>query len=314
MIQNFQNSAFPQTPALPQYYVCETLHTIQTGDTLYSISQMHGVPVSVLMQTNNITNPYDLRVGQQICIPKNEASPGEITCDGFIHVIVAGDTPFLLARRYEVSLDSILQANPSIDPHNLMIGAQICIPGIRPAPAAPPSQPVSPETPAPPSIPAPSTMPPVVPPITIPTLPPMPMPMPTPEPPPMLISEPQPINTAPSCTGVLYVVKEGDTLYMIAKNHNVSLDELLKANPSLDLYNLEIGMALCIPGTPEAACPAPRREMPNREGCYYVRLNDNLDKICDRFQVLPRNLMKANPELNIIDYSTPGTRICIPNR
>ncbi|GAB1476971.1 hypothetical protein MASR2M70_18070 [Bacillota bacterium] len=116
---------------------------------------------------------------------------------------------------------------------------------------------------------------------------------------------------------------EGDTLYMIARNHGVSLDELLRSNPYLDLYNLEIGMTLCITPTAGVPCPPfpdempcrpPRSETPDREGCYYVHLDDNLDRICDRFKVLPRNLMKANPDLNIMDYSAPGTRICIPSR
>ena len=105
---------------------------------------------------------------------------------------------------------------------------------------------------------------------------------------------------------------EGDTLYMIAKRNGISLEALIDANKNLDFYNLEVGMTLCIPGVSDgmnAPCHHPDL---NREGCYYVRMNDNLDTICNKFRVLPRNLMKTNPDLSIVDYSIPGTRICIP--
>ena len=49
-------------------------------------------------------------------------------CDGVIHEIVAGDTLYTLSRRYNVSVGSILKANRGINPYNLMIGEQLCIP------------------------------------------------------------------------------------------------------------------------------------------------------------------------------------------
>lgn len=44
-----------------------------------------------------------------------------------------------------------------------------------------------------------------------------------------------------------HVVKEGDTLYMIAKQHNVTLEALMRANPDIDPYNLQIGMEIRVP-------------------------------------------------------------------
>lgn len=51
------------------------------------------------------------------------ARPGE-----GIHVIQSGETLGLLAQRYKVSLEAILQANPGINPNRLQIGQQIVIP------------------------------------------------------------------------------------------------------------------------------------------------------------------------------------------
>jgi len=52
------------------------------------------------------------------------------------YTIRAGDTFYSLSRRYNVSVDSIIAANPGVNPDNLRIGQVICIPGS----AQPPSQ------------------------------------------------------------------------------------------------------------------------------------------------------------------------------
>lgn len=50
-----------------------------------------------------------------------------------------------------------------------------------------------------------------------------------------------------NCSGVIHTVEKGDTLYMISKMHKVSLNDLLKANPDLDPYDMKVGTKLCIP-------------------------------------------------------------------
>ena len=53
-------------PALP---AGGQLYTIQSGDTLYSLSLEYGVTVQEIIDANNLPNPDDLDVGQQIIIP-----------------------------------------------------------------------------------------------------------------------------------------------------------------------------------------------------------------------------------------------------
>lgn len=43
-------------------------YTIQTGDTLYKIALQHGTTVQAIAAANNITDPSQLRVGQQLII------------------------------------------------------------------------------------------------------------------------------------------------------------------------------------------------------------------------------------------------------
>lgn len=49
------------------------------------------------------------------------------------------------------------------------------------------------------------------------------------------------------CHGITHVIKEGDTLYTISRSYRVPLGFLLRSNPYLDIYNLQIGDEICIP-------------------------------------------------------------------
>ncbi|HBE06536.1 MAG TPA: peptidoglycan-binding protein, partial [Firmicutes bacterium] len=59
---------------------------------------------------------------------------------GTIYQIRPGDTLFFLARRFGTTVQAILAANPGLDPNNLQVGRNICIPVAGPTttPTAPP--------------------------------------------------------------------------------------------------------------------------------------------------------------------------------
>ena len=71
------------------------------------------------------------------------------------------------------------------------------------------------------------------------------------------------------CRGVLHIVKNGDTLYKIAKKHGVPLSWVMYANPYVDVYNLQIGDEICVPmlgmRPPIHGCPGGCR--PPMHGC-----------------------------------------------
>ena len=126
---------------------CMEIYTVKAGDTLYAISQAYGIPVAQLMQVNRILNPYNLKVGQKICVPaKNPDPPQRPTptptptpsrCDGTSHTIVKGDTLYMIAKRYGVTLDALMKANPRMDPYNLRVGDVICVPSSPSQPSMP---------------------------------------------------------------------------------------------------------------------------------------------------------------------------------
>ncbi len=47
----------------------EQVYTVRSGDTLYSIARRFGVTVQTIQQRNNLANPNDIKVGQQLIIP-----------------------------------------------------------------------------------------------------------------------------------------------------------------------------------------------------------------------------------------------------
>ncbi|MCI8609314.1 MAG: LysM peptidoglycan-binding domain-containing protein [Firmicutes bacterium] len=109
--------------------VCIDVYTISEGDTLYSIAEKYDLPVSLLMKVNGIDNPYNLEVGLRLCIPGTEdqlPKPPEVCC--MTHTVCPGDTLYLIAKKHGIKLDALMRANPNIDPYNLLIGTQLCIP------------------------------------------------------------------------------------------------------------------------------------------------------------------------------------------
>ncbi len=67
------------------------------------------------------------------------------------------------------------------------------------------------------------------------------------------------------CNGMTHIVKQGDTLYQISRLYDVPLGVILRANPYVDVYNLQIGQEICVPirnWRPEG----PRPEGPRPEG------------------------------------------------
>ncbi len=65
------------------------------------------------------------------------------------------------------------------------------------------------------------------------------------------------------CRGILHIVKAGDTLYKIGKEHGVPVSRIMYANPYVDIYNLQIGDEICVPVmTPRTQQTAPAIPMP----------------------------------------------------
>jgi murein DD-endopeptidase MepM/ murein hydrolase activator NlpD len=87
------------------------------GDTLYSISRRHNVPLRSLIEANNLSPPYNLRIGQVLQLPQVRA-----------HVVAKGDTLYNISRRHNVDQASLARLNNLRPPYTLAIGQRLALP------------------------------------------------------------------------------------------------------------------------------------------------------------------------------------------
>lgn len=97
---------------------------VAAGDTLYLIALRVGTTVAELEQLNPGVDPFNLQVGQILCLPAERPCPS-----GVFWQVAAGDTLYNIARATGTTVDRLLELNPNIDPNNLQIGQNICLPG-----------------------------------------------------------------------------------------------------------------------------------------------------------------------------------------
>ena len=85
----------------------------------------------------------------------------------------------------------------------------------------------------------------------------------------------------------IYIVKSGDSLYKIANNFDVTVDELKEAN-NLTNNNLQIGQRLIIPKKQESVTS------PNEYLNYTVKSGDSLYKIANSYDTTVNTLIEIN--------------------
>ncbi|MCM1497634.1 MAG: LysM peptidoglycan-binding domain-containing protein [Clostridium sp.] len=88
------------------------------------------------------------------------------------------------------------------------------------------------------------------------------------------------------CRGYVHVIEAGDTLYKLAKKYDVRLFDIMRLNPYVNVYNLQIGDEICIPTMP--ASP---------EKTYVVNEEDTIEDVLEAFGVGFDVLAKWNPTL-----------------
>jgi LysM repeat protein len=102
-------------------------HTVKAGETLFAIAQEYGVTTAEIIAANRLTDPDSLQTGQNLIIPGVTAAEIE-AANRVIHVVAAGEGLNAIARRYNVSVTAIMEANNLSNPNFLTVGQELIIP------------------------------------------------------------------------------------------------------------------------------------------------------------------------------------------
>ena len=97
----------------------ENVYTVKSGDTLWSVAKKFGISVDELKKANNLTS-NSLSIGQKLVIPSEKETTSQN-----VYTVQSGDTLYSIAKKYDVSVDAIKEANNL--PNNILTIGQILI-------------------------------------------------------------------------------------------------------------------------------------------------------------------------------------------
>lgn len=98
-------------------------YTVKQGDTLYGISNQYGVSVTDIMNLNNLKS-NTLQIGQVLKIPESSGVNAENT---FRYEVKKGDSLYSIAKKYSTTVSSIIDTN-NLKTNTLQIGQILNIP------------------------------------------------------------------------------------------------------------------------------------------------------------------------------------------
>lgn len=111
------------------------VYRVIAGDSVFLIASRFSIPTHGIIQANRLTPPFTIFPGQLLAlpipceleVPPPPPPPVEEPC-GVLYVVQPGDSVFLIAGRFHVTTQSIIQANALEPPFTIFPDDQLLIP------------------------------------------------------------------------------------------------------------------------------------------------------------------------------------------
>lgn len=211
------------------------------GDTLWMVAKKFGVSLEELIKANpQIKDPNKIFPGEEVNIPL------PVTDGKSVYTAQSGDTMWSIARKFNLSLDVLLAANPQIEDADIIqVGQKIYVP----------------------------------------------------------------LQSGNGTTQMSYTMQSGDTLWRIAQKYGVSTDALIAANPQIrNADQIYPGQTVRVPmqGASMSAVGV------NNGALYFVKSGDTIFNISQRYALNPETLMAVNPQIADANRLNPGMQLYLP--
>ena len=269
-------------------------YQIQKGDCLWTIARQFQLSIQDIAQTNSLSTEETLQPGLFLKIPQNGAdnpiSEGDSE-DTIVHTVKKGENLWNIAQQYRLSLEDLSRVNTLRRPDALYVGQEIKIPlnGNNKTEEEPRIN-SSEEQSALSFQEEKSSL--------------------------KEISSSLNQEFRENVSEIAYEVKPGESLWTIAQNYHISLNELTQANSLGNKENLSIGQIIKIPlknredNIQEEIANKPEK-IPGYECIEHIVIKgESISTIAQKYRLPVETICQLN-QISQKDYIFPGQRLTI---
>ena len=94
----------------PSHGAWDQKHVVKSGDSLWIIAKRYGTTTQQIQEMNRLSTTR-LRINQVLKVPSKESAPAQPAKGSGNYYVQRGDSPYIIARKYNMSLNQFLKIN-----------------------------------------------------------------------------------------------------------------------------------------------------------------------------------------------------------
>ena len=110
-----------------------TRHTVEAGETVSTIAKLYGTTTRAILQANGLKTNTIISIDQELLIPlpaANTSTPTPTLTPSptpFVYTIKRGDTLSAIAKKYNTTVEALMEAHNIGDATNIQVGTKLTI-------------------------------------------------------------------------------------------------------------------------------------------------------------------------------------------